>query len=328
LVSTGNGSARITVRAIAPDGSTILATDTLTEVVRQVARRILVEPLRATLSVIDSIPAAAVARHARGAVIADATTGIVANGTVVVGSQIGPNPATTPTSVATLTPTLSGIALPDNNPQAPQVPVTILSSVVNLFAADTVRAGSTGRQVSVTLLDSTGAPAPGITVRFSVSHGAIPATAVSDGNGVVLVSWFPQDSTGSYTLTGVRDVGGVAPPSDSAGTVVIRRSVVVVAGPPDVVKTSVSAAATTIAAGATTTVTVTVRDAFNNPVLTVVPGDLTLAATSGTFNAGSCSAGVCTYTYTAPGAAGPATITAKIGGVDVTHSPLALTITP
>jgi hypothetical protein len=326
-VSIGNGTARVLVRAIAPDGSTIVATDTIVETVRQVARRILVEPLRATLSVIDSIPFAARARDARGAIIADATTGVTAAGTVVVADRIGPNPANTPTSLATLTPTLSGIALPDNNPQAPQVPVIILPSIVNLFAADTVKAGSTGRQIFVTLLDSNGVPAIGVPVRFGVSHGTAPAAVASDGSGVAAVNWFAQDSTGSYTLTGVRDVPGAAP-GDSAGAVVIRRSVVVVAGAPDVVKSSVSAAAITIAANGTTTVTVTVKDAFNNPVLSVVPGDLTMAATQGTLNAGACANGVCTFTYTAPAAAGPATITVKIGAVDVTHSPLALTITP
>jgi hypothetical protein len=208
------------------------------------------------------------------------------------------------------------------------VPVIILPSIVNLFAADTVKAGSTGRQIFVTLLDSTGVPAIGVPVRFGVSHGTAPASVVSDGNGVAGVNWFAQDSTGSYTLTGVRDVPGAAP-GDSAGAVVIRRSVVVVAGPPDVIKSSVSVAAITMpATTGTTTVTVTVKDAFNNPVLSVVPTDLTMAATRGTLSAGACANGVCTFTYTAPATAGPATITVKVGAVDVTNSPLALTITP
>ena len=329
LVSIGNGTARVSVRAVAPDGVTAIATDTITETVRQVARRILVEPLRATVSVIDSIPVAARARDARGAIIADATTGMVVNGTAMVGlTQLGPNAANTPTTVATLTPTLSGIALPDNNPQAPQIPVTILPSIVNLFAADTVKAGITGRQVFVTVLDSTGAPAVGVTVRFAVSRGTAPAPVVTDGNGIAAVSWFAKDSTGSYTLTGIRDLGVGAVLNDSAGAIVIRRSVVVVAGTPSVTKSSVTVGATTLTVSTATTVTVTVKDAFNNPVLSVVPGDLTMAATAGTLSGGACSNGVCTFTYTAPAAAGPATITAKIGAVDVTNSPLALTINP
>jgi hypothetical protein len=144
----------------------------------------------------------------------------------------------------------------------------------------------------------------------------------------VQVNWFPPDSTGSYTLTGVRDVGAGAAPNDSAGAIVIRRSVVVVAGPPDPVKTSMTVGATSIAVNGTTTITVTVKDAFKNPVLSVVPSDLTMAATAGTITGGACTNGVCTFTYTAPAAAGPATITAKLGLFDVTNSPLALTITP
>jgi hypothetical protein len=326
LVSTGNGTAHVLVLGIAPDGSTVVAGDTISETVRQVARRVLVEPLRATVSVVDSLPVAARARDARGAIIADATTGFIAVGTAVSESQVGPNPANTATSLATLTPTITGVALPDSNPQAPQVEVTVLPSIVSLIGADTVKAGATGRVVTVTLLDSTGAAVVGAVVRFDVAHGIIPAPAVSDGNGVVQVAWFPKDSTGSYTLTGVRDLAGT--PAVSTGAIVIRRSVVVVAGAADAVKTTIGAGATTIAQSTNTTITVTVRDAFNNPVLSAVPGDLTMAATAGTLSAGACTNGVCTFTYTAPASAGPATITAKLGAADVTGSPLAMTITP
>jgi len=247
---------------------------------------------------------------------------------VVFGSRAGPNPVATPTSLATLSPTLTGVAVPDSNPQAPQVPVTVLASTISLIAPDTVKAGTTGRLVSVTLLDSNGTPALGARVRFNVSHGAAPASVLSDFNGVAQVNWFAQDSTGKYTLTGFRDVPGGTVPTDSAGLIVIRRSVVVIAGPPDAVKSTVSVLSTTVAANGTTTVSVVVKDAFNNPVLSAAPGDITLAATAGTLNAGTCAAGVCSYTYTAPAAAGPATVTVKIGGINVTNSPLALTITP
>jgi hypothetical protein len=327
LVSIGNGTARVAVRALAPDGFTAVATDTITETVRQVARRIMVEPLRASLSVIDFIPYVSRARDARGAIIDDATTDVVAVGTVVGGGRIGPNSPSTPTSVATVTPTLSGIALPENNPDAPQVGVTVLQSVVNLFSVDTVKAGLTQRLVTVSVLDSNGTPAVGVTVRFTVSQGAVPAPVISDGNGVVVVSWFPPDITGSYTLTGVRDVPGESAPETIAGTTIIRRTAVVLAGAPDAVKSSASASPTSFPVAGTTTVTVNVRDAFNNPVLNVVPGDLTIAATQGTFSAGACTNGVCTFTYT-PAATGAATITVKIGGVDVTNSPLLLNITP
>ena len=329
LVSIGNGTAKVLVRALAPDGSTVIATDTITETVRQVARRIMVEPQRATLSVVDSIPVVARARDARGAIIADATLDMAASGTNLSGSKVGPNPANTPTSLATITPTLTGVAVPDSNPQAPQVGVITLASTINLIAPDTVKAGTTVRNVSVTLLDSNGTPAFAARVRFNVSKGAAPASVTSDFNGVAQVNWFPPDSTGKYTLTGFRDVPGGTVPTDSAGLIVIRRSVVVIAGAPDALKSTVSILSTSVTANGTTTVTVTVKDAFNNPVLSVVPGDLTTAASgTGTLTGGACTNGVCTFTYNAPAATGPQTITVKIGGVDVTNSPLAVTIVP
>jgi hypothetical protein len=226
--------------------------------------------------------------------------------------------------VATLTPTLTGIALPDNNPGAPQVAVTVLQSAINLIAPDTVKIGATSRQVSTTLLDSSGAPAVGVAVRFSTTGGVIPAPVISDGSGNVLVTWVPPDISGTYTLTGVRDVTGTSP-LDSIGVVVIRRRVVVT---PDPVNTSASVSPTSIAVSTTATITVMVKDVFNNLVTSAVPGDVAVAASVGTVSAGSCTGGVCTFTYTAPGAPGPATITVMIGGVNVANSPLSLTITP
>ena len=327
LVSIGNGVARVIVRAVAQDGS-IIATDTIFETVRQVARRIMVEPQRVSLSVIDFVPYVSRARDARGAIIADATTGVTATGTFINADQIGPNATTTPASTATITPTLTGVALPENNPNAPQFAVIVLPSLVSLVPVDTLKAGQTGHQINVTVLDSTGAVAPGVVVRFSVSHGIAPAAVTTDAGGVASVVWSPQDSTGSYTLTGVINRPGATTVADTAGTTIIRRSAVVQAAAPDPTKSSVGAAATTIAANGTTTITVVVKDSFNNPVLTVVPGDLAMVASTGTLGAGTCSGGVCSFTYTAPAAATTATISAKIGTVDVFNSPFTITITP
>lgn len=327
LVSIGNGAARVIVRAVAPDG-TIIGTDTVSETVRQVARRIMVEPLSASLSVIDFIPYVSRARDARGAIIDDATTDVTSAGTAINATQIGPNAPNTPASVATITPTLTGVALPANNPGAPQLPVLVLSSSVSLFPVDTLKAGATAHLISVSVFDSTGAPASGAVVRFSVSHGNPPAAVVTDASGVAQVTWFTQDSTGSYTLTGVLDRPNATTTADTAGTTVIRRSAVVQAGPANASKSTVSASPTSIAVTTTSTITVTVNDFFNNPVLTVVPGDLTVTATLGTIGAGSCASGVCTYTYTAPAAPGSATITAKLGTQAVANSPLTITITP
>jgi len=326
LVSIGNGAARVIVRAVMPDGA-IIGTDTVSETVRQVARRIMVEPLSASLSVIDFIPYVSRARDARGAIIDDATTGVTSTGTAISATQIGPNATNTPASVATITPTLTGIALPANNPNAPQLPVLVLSSSVSLLPVGTLKAGATAHQISVSVFDSTGAPAAGTVVRFSVSHGTPPAAVVSDASGVAQVIWSTQDSTGSYTLTGVLDRPNATTTADTAGTTVIRRSAVVQAGPANASKSSVSASPATFASTATSTITVTVNDFFNNPVLTVVPGDLVVTATVGTVGPGSCAAGVCTYTYT-PAGPGTASISAKLGTQAVANSPITVTITP
>ncbi len=89
LISTGNGTATVAVQALAPDGATILATDAVTETVRQVARRANVEALRALMSATDSIPVKAVARDARGAIILDATVSVGSNTGVAFHRSVG-----------------------------------------------------------------------------------------------------------------------------------------------------------------------------------------------------------------------------------------------
>lgn len=98
--------------------------------------------------------------------------------------------------------------------------------------------------------------------------------------------------------------------------------------PTTIVAAAASAAQSTITVadsvrtvGTTTTVTVTVKDAFGNPVLTATPATLGSAATTGTLGAFTCSNGVCTATYTAPTAPASAGITATIGGTAVAGAP-------
>ncbi|MGE5100446.1 MAG: invasin domain 3-containing protein, partial [Deltaproteobacteria bacterium] len=329
LISIGNGGARVLVLGLGLEG-TVLGTDTIADTVRQVARRIAVEPLRALLSVVDSIPIRLVARDARGAIIPDATVTIQSvTGIGIHGIWAGPDPANTPSSQANITPQITGIALPDSNPLAPQDPVLTDPAVINLVAADTVLAGATSRQVSVTVLDSLAQTVTGATIDFFTQFGAIPASVVTNSSGVATATWTPPDSAGSYTLTGVRNTGAaLSTLADSAGRIVIRRSVVVKASAPSATKTSTAVSPTSIAAGATTTLTVTVRDAFNNVVKTATSADFAVTITGGgTLDAFACTNGVCTATYHAPGAPGAVSIAVKIGGVDVVNSPLALTIT-
>ena len=102
LVSKGNGTAKVLVFGMT--GSLVLAVDSVTEVVRQVARHVAVEPLRATISAIDSIPVRNVARDARGAVIADATITSVATNIALHGIWAGPTAISGASSSGTITP--------------------------------------------------------------------------------------------------------------------------------------------------------------------------------------------------------------------------------
>ena len=326
LIATGNGTARVTVQAIAADGS-VVAVDSIGETVRQVARRVAVEPLRALVTAPDSIPIKPIARDARGATIADATIVATASGITLNGIWAGPTPGVTLTTQASITPTLSGVAAPENNPLAPQITAFVDASLITLLPPDTAKAGATARVVSVTVLDSNAAPALGQTVRFRASSGASPDPVSVGVNGVATVVWTPPDTAGTFTLTGVRPTpSGLTTLADSAGRIVIRRSLVVIAAAPDASKSTLAISATTIATSGTATVTVTVKDAFGNLVKTAIPGDFTLTATRGTFGSVSCASGVCTVTYTAPATAGADAISVKIGGVEILNSPTALTI--
>ena len=328
LVSIGNGTAKVGVFALAQDGFSILGIDSVTVTVRQVARRVAVEPLRGLVTFIDSIPIKPLARDARGAEIADATVTAVATGSAFNnGIWLGPNPFAASGTQATITPTLTGIALPSSNPLAPQVAVITDPAVITLGALDTVKAGTTTRVISTTVLDSNAVAAVGSWVRFRASAGVTPDSVQVDGNGNAIVTWVPPNLAGPYTLTGVR---GKPTPlttvSDSTGRIVIRRSTVVIASDPDASASTVSVSATTIAINATATVTIVVKDQFGNTVKTATPASFTLTTSRGAFSALACVQGVCTATYTAPATAGVDNIALRILGVDVLGSPIVLTI--
>jgi hypothetical protein len=328
LVAAGNGLARVTVQGVGADGS-IAATDEITVTVRQVARHVAVEPLRAVITVNDSIPIRPVARDARGAPIADAT---------VLASSAGVNLddvwAVAPPFVgfvtgATITASLTGVALPSENPGAPQLPVIVDQSQFTILQLDTATAGTTARTVAVTLLDSLGLPAIGRWLRFGAPLGPVPDSAQADVVGNVSTTWTPRDTSGTYTLTGVRGLPvPFASLADSAGRVVVRHTIVINPDIPSAAKSTLEISATTIAAGGSANVTITVRDKFGNIVRTAKATDVTVipGAGGGTLSALSCVLGICTSVYTAPAAAGPDTISVQILGFDILLSPLAITI--
>jgi hypothetical protein len=326
LISVGNGTARVALNALAPDGS-LIASDTITVTIRQVAGLVGFEPFRAMMTVIDSIPIEPVVRDARGAVIADATIAVSAVGVPLHGQWAGPKPANSAAGQGTITPTVTGISLPDSNPLAPQIGVTTIPAVITIPVLDSVKAGATAHVISVTVLDSNGVSATGSWIRFESTGGVVPDSVQVDGNGVATVTWIPPDLADAYTLTGTRSPTTPTAPVTTTGRIVIQRSTVVIAADPSATKSTLAVSATSIAAGGTATVTIVVKDKFGNVVTTAAPTDFTLTATRGTFGAVTCTLGTCTVTYTAPATAGGDSISVKILGVEILLSPKALTIT-
>jgi hypothetical protein len=335
LIATGNGTARVAVQGIGADGFSLVAIDSIVDIVRQVARRVAVEPQRAVVTANDSIPIKPLARDARGAPIADATITTVASVITVNGIWAGPTPFVGSSVQGSITPTLTGLALPASNPLAPQIPVTIDQALITLLQADTAKAGVTPRAIFVVALDSTAQPAAGQWVRFGASFGPFPDSVQVQPSGAASTTWTPLDSAGTYTLTGVRGTSapftGVA---DSAGHVVVRQSIVVVPALPSALKSTVTITDTLLVnTTGMATLTITVKDAFGNIVKTAAPTDFTLTAAGSagaSFGAVTCAAGVCTVTYTAGAASAAATISVQIGGTDVlyltVHTPIRLMI--
>ena len=332
MVATGNGSAKVRVLGIGTDGVSVVATDSVTAIVRQVARRVAVEPLSAVVTANDSIPVRPVARDARNIAIADAPVTASPAGVVLNGKWAGPTPLAPGVTalIGFITPAITGtVALPESNPLAPQIPITLNQAVITVLKVDTATAGLTPRSVSGSVIDSTGLPPVGQVIRFGASYGPFPDPAVILANGSITTVWVPYDTAASYTLTGVLGAPAeLTTAADSAGRVVVRRSVLIKPDVPSPLKSTVAISATTIVNGGTATVTVTVKDKFGNIVKTAVPSDFTLIPSgTGSFGAVTCTLGVCTVTYTAPAVAGPATISVRITALDILLSPLALTIT-
>jgi invasin-like protein len=334
LIASGNGAAKAYVNAIGSDGISVIAIDSVFVVIRQVARRVAVEPLRALMTSNDSIPIRPVARDARGVPIGDATISVTAVGIAVNGIWAGPSPVTAQ-AFAIIAPTLTGIALPASNPTAPQVAVSIDTATFTLLKPDTaIASDTTARSTSVVILDSTAVPAVGGVVNLFATAGVAPANALADVNGQVSMVWLPPDTvatstTGLYNLTGARNTAlPMNTLADSAGRIVIRRSLLVMADTASASKSTVAMNTTNIAVNGTATVTVTLRDRFNNIVKNGAPADFTVTPSGGTVGAFTCVNGVCTATYTAPNAAATVTLDAKINSSNAAmlFSPITITV--
>ena len=321
LIAIANGTANVSVAAFGADNKQIGTTQNITMTVRQVARRVAVEPIRADITTEDSIPIRAVARDARGFRILDATISVATVGINTHDIWAGPTTVGGTGGVGTSTPSVFGAARPEVNPLAPQIPVITHAMQMNIRPSQSVVAGSAASAVAITgiAFDSTGQAAKGRSIVFSVSAGAAPGNVEVDQAGNFTQTWFLPTVADHYTLTGVL-LGSTLDPFDHT---VVRRSVTVTPDVPSELRTSASISATTLAVNATATLTITVRDKFGNIVKTAAPTDFVTSASvgGGTFSGAACTAGVCTVTYTAKATPGADVIHVRIGVNDVLGSP-------
>lgn len=155
--------------------------------------------------------------------------------------------------------TINGVAITQHaavtvNPAASSVSAS-LSSVEASSIAFTAGGSST---VAVTVHDGTGNPMSGVAVTLAVSGNGntITQPPATDADGLASGS-FTSTGAGPHTVTAV-----------ASGITLAQQPVVTVnPGPADAVRSTVTALPTTIVQGSgSSTITVTVRDAYGNPV--------------------------------------------------------------
>ena len=164
--------------------------------------------------------------------------------------------------------------------------VDALQSAVEV-APTTIAAGAAGATITVTVRDGTGTAISGAAVSLAATgtgNTLSPTTATSDANGVVT-------ATLSSTIAETKTISAIA-----NGTGLSEHpAVTVTAGPVSAAHSSVTAAPATIGPGGqTSTITVSVLDAYDNPingasvVLTATPpGGVTLTQPSPTDASGT-----------------------------------------
>ncbi|MFI5312430.1 MAG: hypothetical protein ACHQQ3_14425 [Gemmatimonadales bacterium] len=322
LVAAGNGTARTRVLAVRADGSTA-DVDSVTAVVRQVARRVAVEPFAAQITEVDSMLMNPNARDARGHVIADATLTVTptlvdfVNGRVIGVARGG-------AYLGSVLAALTGAADPANNPAAPQVPYTNDGASVSVTVADSAVADTSTRVFHLSVLSAPGVFAVGQWVRFFASGGvAFPDSAQADASGQVIGNWAPPNTSQRWTFSAM--LAGAPLPltaADSTGRLLLRRSIFVKPATP-LATLSTATVPSAVPHLTIANITVTVRDAFGNVVTSALPAQVTFATTApgGFVGAGTCVLGLCTYPYNAPPAAGSDSITISVLGVPLPAPP-------
>jgi hypothetical protein len=338
LVAKANGTARVAVRALAADG-TLLASDTVSVVVRQIARVVHVAPADADLTPGDSIPVAVTAVDGRGHLIADADFQPAMAGAVYRAGRIVVPVTAAAGQRATLAMSVVGVAQPNTYPVAATADPAPDSARVRVRVPAPATAGDTSSaaasDLTTTVLDAAGRPRTSVWVRFKVPAGAVVGadSVMTDGAGVARARWALPTRAGSYTATAVvlADLAaGVRP--DSAGQIVLRRSATVVPGAPAAVVLRAALPATApLGSALAPAPVVQVEDAYGNPVpQSGIAVSVSLAGTAPGFTLTGTLAAVTDADGRASfpgivGAGAPGTYTLQFTGTGAGATPAALT---
>ena len=236
------------------------------------------------------------------------------SGTTVNGVATG-SLASTDAETKTVSATINGTSITQTasvvvNPAGPAV--SAANSTVG--ATSPITAGSGTSTITVTVMDGSNNPLSGVSVTLSatgIGNTITQPAAATDVNGVTTGS-LSSTAAGTKTITAV--AGGV--------TLTQQAVVTVTAGPADAGQSTVAAAPASILVNTgSSTITVTVKDAFGNPV----SGSTVLVASTGSGNtvtgpSGTTgSNGVATATFSSSVAEGK-TLSATADGTAITQT--------
>lgn len=255
-----------------------------------------------------------------GSVVFNTDTGAISGGVTDVGDGSYTTTLTTSTTAgeATVSATLDGVGISDT-----------ATVTINPDAADASQSTITADPVTMTTDDSSAITiqlkdqhgnllvAGGYPVTLDTSVGSVDATATDNGDGTYSAT-LVSTATGIATITGELD--GVAMADDA--------SVTIEPGAANAAQSMVTASPDTILNGETATITVQLKDANGNNLVT--GGDTVFfALDSGPGSIGSVTDvgdGTYTTTYTS-GGEGTTEVIAFVNGSEITDSAL-ITITP
>ena len=216
LVSAANGTARVGVLGLGPDGA-VVALDSIVETVRQVARRVAVEPLRANITSgtrsrssrwLATLAVRSFPHHQR------------LSNEHRVERHLG-------RAELALTPTLrqshqrsaeSALPASQSGCAAGPRPHRRVANHHPPAAARVVAERRRCRRSVWSCSIRSSQPAFNKWLRFGSPYTAAPDSVQADGSGAINTVWTPRDSAGTYTLTGVRGAAtALNTVADSAG---------------------------------------------------------------------------------------------------------------